>query len=337
MRKTLKIKTKIHNVDIRLNAVEKRLDELFVYLKEGFQTMNQKMNDMYINFDKKFKKIDDTLTKLTGFQNYEADAIELELQMVLRKHLKKDNPTMNIYNFPIKTFYDPYTGKTITELDGAFLLKPIIPIIDTNRFPLKENISNSYIFVLAEAKHHINKNKISKKLYQFDRIIKLFDLTKTLLNSDKINIEKYAPSFITSLKHNAYFVYINKCQLVFGAAYWEKGLLEKLQSAVKDYKKLLNNFRYSSSSDEKVRIYHDILALEKHWYPEGKSLHLDISDQDIILLSDIHGAMEYVDIIYPSGDRFAIDIPEEPIGISVIPLTGGKIAKINKTRRTRDA
>ena len=335
---------RLNTLETRFDNLEKKFDELFIYLKDGFQNINQKFNNMDIKFDKKIKKIDDSLTKLTGFQNYEADAIELELQMILRKHLKKENQNMNIYDFPIKTFYDPYTGKPITQLDGAFLLKPAIPVIDTSRFknegipiPLKENIPDYYIFVLAEAKHHINKNKISIKLYQFDRIIKLFDLTTTLLNSDKINIDKYDSHFITSLKHNKYFEYIHKCQLVFGAAYWEKGLLEKLQSAVKNYKKLLNNFRSSSSNNEKVRIYHDILNLEEYWYPEGKSLHLELSDRDIILLPDIHGAMEYVDIIYPSGDRFAIHIPEQPIGISVIPLSGGKITKINKTRKTRDA
>jgi hypothetical protein len=331
---------------------EKRLVELFIEFEQRFeQRLDKKLDTRFeeqeARLDKKLdtrfeeqeaqldKKIDEklkpiltTITELNGFKNYEANSIELELQLILQKYLKSEYPTRDIQIFSTKKICDPYTGKPITDLDAAFIIKSIIHEVDSDRFkkagifiPSKESIKEDYIFVLAEAKHHLDKGKIADKLLQFDRICELFRSVKKILETR--NTAGYHAKFIRSVPHNLYFANITECMLFFGAAYWDKGLLEKLQIAVNKYRTLLQAFRFPVKIEDKVKIYKDIIKLESQWYPDNKIYRNELSDIQIKECKCIHGALENIRFIYPSGERYHVEKNSVPAGLSHIALKGG--------------
>jgi hypothetical protein len=304
-------------------VTEKKLVELF---KEFEARLDTKLD---IKFNEKLLPIYTALNELRGFQKHESDAIELELELVIHKYLKEKYKTMNVTLFPAKKLYDPHTNDLITDLDAAFLIKeleykPDIPRLRDAGLPIpkKLNIKKHSIFVLAEANHHMTKSKISTKLLQFDRICDLFNTTKSTIQSG--NKEGYDEHFIKSLTHNKYFADIDNYILFFGSPFWERGLLKIFKEIVTNYKKLLEQFRNTSDATEKLNLYKDIITLEKEWYPNNKIYRTIMTDDDIIKCKEIHGAMEYVDFIYPSGERYHIEKNDkEPYGITHISLTGG--------------
>jgi hypothetical protein len=134
---------------------EKRFSEMLDrILEKRFNDMEERINIrldgiLEKRLDEKLKPIIDDLKEVKGFQKYEADAIELELQMVLKKHLSNVYPLMDIKPFEMKHISDPYTDNTITELDAAFLLLYINRIISVLKrldclYHLKTHIQRFY-------------------------------------------------------------------------------------------------------------------------------------------------------------------------------------------------
>lgn len=329
---------------------ERRFIELWHQMETRMETrmdtrieaMGQKMEAM---MDKKLKPIRDTLTKIEGFQKYESDGIEYELEMILKKHMTKTYTTKTVKPFPIKTINNPYTDRHLTDLDAAFLLIPYSPTPDYERmrtykipFLTKDPLCDtSNIFVLAEAKHHMNRNKIATKLWQFDQICNLFALAKQIYNSPSPkHPETYGVTrkFMSTVARNQYLANIDECILFFGAAYWEKGLLRDFQADSKKYKDLAELFR-NTSKENKINVYKAIRTIESKWYTNTDHTErkiLDLSPEQIMARDSIGGAISCVKFIEPSGDRYCImSNPSEnqngPSGISRLSLQGGKTRK----------
>jgi hypothetical protein len=324
---------------------EKRFSEMLDrILEKRFNDMEERINIrldgiLEKRLDEKLKPIIDDLKEVKGFQKYEADAIELELQMVLKKHLSNVYPLMDIKPFEMKHISDPYTDNTITELDAAFLITPIIYKPDYKRLkeaglpiPSKDTYSTILLtkFILAEAKHHINRNKVARKLWQFDHICNMFKAADTL--STSTDPSAFGSKFTSTVKHNKYLGEIKESFLFFGAAYWEKKLLQHLQAATREWKQLAEEFTHASNI-EKPAIYEKIRSLESVWYTdrdhkEVQTLKQQMTDEQIMLLNTIDGAMGHIEFIYPSGDRYVVEMKKEPSGMG-----GGK--KSRKMKRSK--
>jgi hypothetical protein len=260
--------------------------------------------------------------------------------MILEKYLSEKYPLYELKKFPMKTPSDPYTKKQLTDFDASFLLEPLKHKPDLSRlgnkrfsFSLKKDKYDkkmSSIFILAEAKHFLNRNKIAVKLWQFDRICEIFKLAK-LYKTDR---EKYDTlvidkSFALTSERNAYLSEIDSWILFFGACFWEKNLFDILGSDIAEYKNLAYNFK-NASGDEKIHIYEKICEIERKWYEPGNEPETHrMTKEQILELDTIENALAFVKFIQPSGDRYVIRDKKEPVGMSSIPLHGG-----NRTRKS---
>lgn len=321
---------------------EKRFLELLDEILD--KKLDEKLEEkLEKKFEEKLRPIRATLDKLQGFQDHEAQAIEFELEMILDKYLKNKYPLMSINKFPFKIIDDPYTKQPITELDAAFLLKPYENKPDYSRLreaglPMPQryitaNKNPSYIFVLAEAKHYIHREKIAEKLSQFDRICEVFKLVYILSNKldtpENLGVNK---EFLSTVQRNKYLANIKESILFFGAGYWQKGLLQEFKSDTNEYITLIDKFK-NVNGNNKLKIHKRITELKRKWY--GKNYKDDnLTSVDILGLEKIDDALYNVRFIQPSGDRFVIQDSHntnEQFGITSIPIQGGmKTRKIRK-------
>ncbi len=294
-------------------------------------------------FDEKLAPIKDTLKKLEGFQDNESFAIEYELQTTLRTYLIKSNPRSQVKHYPMNNIYDPFTYKEITELDAAFLLseverKPDYSRLTSNGRSLPRPSETPYSpdkskhFILAEAKHYINTNKIAYKLWQFDKIIASFHVANQL-GSGHI-VDGVHPKFSKCVERNKYLGEITRTTLYFGAAYWQPNMFDKFRAAVTRYKAFAEQFNSADPSD-KINLYNGIKDIEYVWYKNTDVSGCappvrDLSDEQIIALESIDGALAHVEFIFPSGGRFTVENMDGPVGAATVALGGSR-----KTRRNR--
>jgi hypothetical protein len=292
------------------------------------------------------------MIEVKGFQNHEAQGIEFELYTILKKYLIETYQNMTVDDFPMKVINDPF-GKIdihghlqqedITQLDAAFLLKPYTRKFNYKRLknlslpiPTKNpQINMPYIFIMAEAKHFINSDKIKLKLWQFDRICNLFVLAKRINNTpNELKTPEHFgvhPKFISTIQRNNYLANIDESYLFFGAAYWEKTLLNSFESDVNKRNKLINEF-YIQDNDKKIKIYHQICEIENKWYKMNYAPNKsNLSNDEILKIKKIEGAMNYVKFIQPSGERYRIVKENEPEPIRY-SIYGGKTMKIPKKK-----
>lgn len=317
------INVRFDSVEERLGRVEGRLD----------------------NVEGRLDKVEGQLRKLKGqmsesisFQAHESFAIEYELEAVLKKHLAKKYPLRVITDFPVKKLYHHLTDKLITDLDAAFLVKPYIRRTNTRRLrnagiapPLGRNNApdNDYYFILAEAKHHVNKNKIAQKLWQFEQIRHRFRLAKRI-EDGTADPRESSEQFKRTVQREKYMSKISESRLYFGSPYWDRGLASELSNALQEWNSLADEFQSVSTDEEKIAIFKKIVELETNWYSDTnhplrttpKSI---VTDADIMALTEIDGAMKYVELIVPSGGRYMIveSHSEGPEGILARTNGGG--------------
>jgi hypothetical protein len=309
---------------------EKRFNEL---LEARLHPIETRIGSLEDNMHLVHKQLKD----IRGFQEHEAHAIEFEISAVLEKYLRKVYPLLTVKKFPMNEMRDPYTNQRITDFDAAYLLSPYKRANYDNVKRLKEkgiiyktrknqNIENGrYIFVLAEAKHYIDIDKIKKKLWQFDRICAVFLLANDVV-SDISTLEdtKLHPNFISTVQSHKFMAHVSEYRLFFGAAYWQKNILLRFQSDVEKRKRYCEEFR-TALNDRKIKLYHDIVQLEIRWYHTNQLPNpIDLSDENITALKDVKGAMNYVDFIEPSGERYRIPTVHDPAGMTALSLHGGK-------------
>jgi hypothetical protein len=300
-------------LDTRLSTIEADIKELKKDVAELKKDVAELKRDMIT---------------VKGFQKYEAEAIEFELQELLTKHLTDKYQLFTISLFKMKRLYDPITYGEITELDAAFLITPVQPKRNYSRlieagvrpaFRTEVTRPSDSIFVLAEAKHHINLEKISIKLGQFDRIIRMFRAAHDVATG---SIMGYNKSFIETVRCNKYMGKITKWLLFFGAAYWEKGIRIRMQDAVKIYKQLSEEFS-SATNERKLDIYNKMYTIEKDWYENVSMLTPDTVHD----LKEYGNALKYVEFIIPCGGRYCIPTMHEPVAF----LIGGERLSWRKT------
>ena len=75
--------------------------------------------------EEKLAAIHKILKELKGFQSYESDAIEFELQEVLESYLVAEYHLMKVERFRMKKISDPIKVKYITDFDASFLVQNI--------------------------------------------------------------------------------------------------------------------------------------------------------------------------------------------------------------------
>ncbi len=292
-------------------------EERFIAVLSEFQ---KSIDARFTKIDDRFKKIEDAIKEVKGFQEKESKAIELDLEMLLKKYLSKKFVAYEIEPFPIKYIYDPYTKKELTEVDAAFLLSPLQPSPNYTRLieaginmKVVNNIKpHSYIFVIAEAKHHMTKKKITQKLEQFDKLKNLFALAKRIANSDvTVNINAKNPFFDT-VKRNEFMSHVNDMLLFFGAAYWDPRVLPQLLADIKAYKNLVGEFRNAKNAATKQQIYNNAYKIEKRWYDNPKLL----STEEVSTMPNLQSSLQHVECIVPSGERYSVLENPEPEGYS---------------------
>jgi hypothetical protein len=284
---------------------EKRFLELFEL------TIKKKIEQVVAPIEKK-------ITDLQGFQDYEAKAIEFELGMILKKYLSEKYHTMDVEEFQYKTLNNPFTFETISDLDAAFIVKPHIHIPELEHLEML-NISNTEkykyetegetIFVLAEAKHYITLNKIKNKLRQMEIIKKLFIIAKKILSLENPKAKDLGIHLktIQYIKDNQLLAKIDSTILYFGATFWKKNLLLRLENDVKELNKLIELFLEETNEDNKVNLYKEICNIETRWYDSKDAPNNPkLSKEEIINLKDIHSALKTVKLMQPSGERYAV-------------------------------
>ena len=281
-------------------------------------------------FEKKIAPIRADIKELKGFVSHESSAIEYELQQKIEEYLTEKYPSRKLEPFGIKRMDDPKTDEEITELDAAFIIKPYNTRKDYARlkehklpFPSKEKINeDGLIFVLAEAKHYIEKSKIKEKLFQFDRIRTIFLMAKKVVdNKSSVNVSE---KFIKTVQHHKFLSDINETILIFGASAWEKRLLIDFTEALDERKQCIEKF-IESSGNQKINIYKQICQIEQNWYESNQVPNdPELTDDAIMALDNINGAMSHVKLIKPSGNRFSMSDTRAPSGIIQYSLKGGK-------------
>jgi hypothetical protein len=303
--------------ELKLMFMEMKAD--IVTMKSDIRQLNDRMDRNENESSVRFTRIEGTLRKLEGFQRNEADSIEFELRKIVEKYLMKKYAHMTIKTYALKNPKHPYTNKQLTDLDAAFLLVPYVHKVDHERMkstgisyraPEKGNM----ILAIAEAKHHMTKDKIVKKLAQFNIIYKMIWLAKRITEnpdaahdrSTMSNGRKITSKFIKTIERSE-FQYINDFILFFGAAYWEKGILDDFEKDVATYKELAAEFEATGDQG----LLQQASALEGRWTNEASDAH------------SITGAMRYVQFIYPSGERYSISHTRDPAGITTLGINGG--------------
>ena len=182
---------------------------------------------------------------------------------------------------------------------------------------------------MAEAKHYLDKYKIKIKLRQFDTLQYVFNLSRNInsLLEQKKTLEELniIPDFIRMVQTNKYLANISESTLYFGAAFWEKNILnEKIENDIKKRENLVSQFLNEENRDIKISLYRKTCQLDERWYEPGEAPNnIDLEEDKILELEDIPGAIAHVRFIYPSGDNFRIEEPNKIMGISNIAL-GGK-------------
>ncbi len=283
-----------------------------------------------ILFEKKIAPIRADIKELKGFVSHESSAIEYELQQKLEEYLLDKYPHRELSPFKMKRMYDPKTDEEITELDAAFILKPYTTRKDYTRLkehklplPSKEKINkDGSIFILAEAKHYIDKEKIMEKLRQFDKIKTIFSMAKKVVdNQTPIDVSE---KFIKTVQHHKFLSEISETMLFFGASAWEKRLLMDFTEALDERKQHIEKFM-ESSGNEKIHAYKTICEIEKNWYNLDKlPNNPELAENEIMTLNTISGAMSHVKLIKPSGKRFLINEDRVTTGLIQYSLKGGK-------------
>lgn len=313
--------------DKRFEAIDKR----FEAIDEKFAAIDARFTSVDTQFVKVFSELQKINGKIDGLQRYqdtESHAIEFELKKVLQKYLTDKYPRMEISPFPIKTIND-LSNVPITDLDAAFLVSTSIPKIDytllkEKGFPPKivqpNIISRTSILAIAEAKHNINPDKIATKLYQFDRIKTLIHMLKDVSNNQH-------PLLIQMAKRNAFLLQISEFRFFFGAAFWHEKTASDLVCDIKKHKRLCNEFK-TASPDVKVDTYREICAIQHRWYKSKPApCNPELSDSEILKLTNIDSSLNQIEIITPSGERYAVVMEKQPNGM---PIGGRR----NRTRKT---
>ncbi len=329
-----------------IEGLEERLDRRIEdVVSRSIATLEEKLDKRFEAIDKRFEAIDKRfegierdIREIKGFQKHESDGIEFEIYSTLKNHLKFEYGTKKIIDFPIKTLSDPYTFKLISDLDAAFLISPYNYRANYSRLaergipaPSKKKYiaEKTNIFVLAEAKHYMNTNKIATKLSQFDRIIEMIAIAKRIDEGEDVP-EGIHPSFIKFVKREPMFSQINECYLYFGAAYWHKDDMQRFNKDVHTYNDCVLIIKDAdATNDKKIKAYNTIKRIEEKWYmntddEECVPPKRDLTDDEIVELTDIDGAIAHVEVIIPSGERFSVqENTNEPSGIVAVSVNKG--------------
>jgi hypothetical protein len=336
-------------------VTEKRLIEIIqplvneiVLIKTDITSIKTEIISMKKDITLLNKKMDD----VQGFQKHEASAIEFELDMLIKSHVEKKSGNKSLVDFPLKKLYNPRVkNDEITEFDVAFLINPpeLLPPPNMSRLiAAKQGIDisllqkpNKYIkandsmlrgFVLAEAKHYIYKEKVQKKLVQFEKLLNFFRLAKEYkyLETTKGDIKSLGVTmqFINTINTNKILsnIDLNNCYLYFGAGYWEPKLLHTLSRDLRERHTLIKSFD-KVDKNKKKDIYTQIIQIDSNWH-NVKSL----SDEEIMNLTTVYSPLQYVHLAIPSGMRFKIEKSDDDILGYGSSLKGGSRAKTHKIR-----
>lgn len=301
-----------------LEILHEMFDKRFEAIDSRFEAIDTRFEAIDSRFSKVFselKTINGKIDELQRYQKTESTAIEFDLKMVLQKYLTVKYPRMEVLPFPMKTMND-VSGAQITELDAAFLVSTSVPKIDYSRlkeegFPrniIRPNtVPKSSILAIAEAKHNINADKIATKLYQFDRI-------KALIRSLKDVSNNSHPTLVQMASRNAYLLQISEFNFFFGAAFWQEKVATELVCAIKKHKSLCNYFR-TAPADKKVGIYKQICEIQATWYKTKPTpCNPDLPEYVILALPSIDSSLNQLEIITPSGERYAVVREKQPDG-----------------------
>jgi hypothetical protein len=310
---------------------EEKFNEYLVIFEKRMSGLETRIDKIEIRMD----KMERTLLEIKGFQDNEAKAIEYELKKILEDYLKKTYQLNHVVKFEMKRIYDQF-DKEITELDAAFLIKPLEIKHDYSRlrdagvrirYEKNSLEEEKCIFVLAEAKHHITIKKVKYKLHQFHRICQMFTVARNVIEN-KVNKRAYSATFIRTVERNDYLGKIDTQYLYFGAAYWEDGLLDTLQEVIAEYKKLSAEFA-DANKERKIAIYHRLCKIESEWYVIHNPV---LTNAEIENLTRIDSIYNYVDFIVPSGQRYHIASPikNEPEGFPAQLRVGGSQTRKHK-------
>ena len=80
-----------------------------------------------------------------------------------------------------------------------------------------------------------------------------------------------------------------------------------------------------SSGNQKINIYKQICQIEQNWYESNQVPNdPELTDDAIMALDNINGAMSHVKLIKPSGNRFSMSDTRAPSGIIQYSLKGCK-------------
>lgn len=296
----------------------------------------------FVEVNKRLDRLDGHVKELREFQHAEAEAIEFEMEMILRRFLEHKFQLSTIKDFPVRFLNDPLTDRPITEFDAAFLIAPLKYTPNFQRaaaagiYIQRESVSekDSLQLVIAEAKHTMTANRIAHKLWQFDRILGFLAKVKAVKAGNNDGVSR---KFLTTVARNSFLHDIKDVHFFFGAAFWRKGLAQKFQAAITEWSRLASTFSLSRNPAEKIRIFRQIADIERIWYsdsdyPANQTVKLDVSDDAITELIEVDGAFKHLGIIVSSGDRYKIEENEDAANLSNI-LRGGSHRLIRRTRR----
>ena len=141
-------------------------------------------------------------------------------------------------------------------------------------------------------------------------------MKKDKKDSEISNLEtirkKYSQSFLDTVKSYNDMTNIQSYLLFFGASFWEKNLMDNFEKDIARRKEYVNKWYASTTNEDKIKLYRKIRNLEKVWYYSSDTKtqlppDYNLSDEEILQLSTIGGAMGHVQFILPSGERYHVD------------------------------
>lgn len=215
------------------------------------------------------KDLKKRLSIVEGFIQHDADAIEIETAQAVQKHLMTSSTYQGfkLYiptGFPAK-LYDSVEQVALTDLDGVFVLTNnpdvnelnndlggYISLDDEVKKQLKErrdlmksmskslsstssSMSNTpirNIFVIIEAKHHVTKEKIEKKLVQLEKIESWLDDARSTIQEPYP--KAFLPRFVKNVKMFGFDKYDPLPMFFIGGPCWDGDALKLMKSKMSE-------------------------------------------------------------------------------------------------------
>jgi len=249
------------------------LDKNFLGLKNEVLDLKGYVSDLKGDISDLKGKFDFLDEKLERYIKRDADISEFEITQTLYKYLDKYPQTKIIPKNFIKIIKNPFTNQVITDLNGVIILTNSQKLINKykNNYselpnfnyiqeykkivkPKQENNLSNKIFIV-EAKRVMTKEKVIKKLKQYEELKNYLTIIKNLKKDDFQNEKKYKRFLRTIELNNLNDFKPDNLYLILGSSLWDRDIRKVIPNNPKIKLISLSGNRYEITHNSSINKY----------------------------------------------------------------------------------